>query len=100
MSVYQIITYVPPARPDRRHATRRRIFETWEAAEDYALFGLILNPDLLVAWVELETSTCRHCDLPIIENAGWVIYRWIHVKTNFYVCRTLELTMAEPKEDV
>lgn len=72
-------------------------YETADQAELRALLWLLYCPNDIVMYVEIDRSTCKHCDRPIKENVGWVMHRWIHDETGAYTCSNM-LTKAEPKE--
>lgn len=71
-------------------------FDTEEQAILRGLLWLNYCPDDVVMILELEQSTCKHCGLPIKENAGWIIHRWVHERTGAYTCWSDNHTKAEP----
>ena len=72
--------------------------DNFENAVDELLRYIEENPGLVTTIVELETGTCRHCDAEIIEKVGWILYKWIHLRTGAHLC-WMAMTRAEPKED-
>lgn len=68
-----------------------------EEAYDYAEFWILTNPDDIVMLVEVELDVCKNCSLPIQEKPGWVLHKWIHIRTQAYTCLNAQLTKAEPK---
>ncbi len=74
------------------------LFLLEEAAVTEAVAYLANNPDAIVMLVEVQRSHCRHCDMGIVEKAGWVLHRWIHIRSGAYLCWSDKHTQAEPKE--
>lgn len=70
-------------------------FETSAQAELRALLYLSYAPNDIVMLVEFETGTCKHCEKPIREKAGWVMHKWVH-EGGYYACSPAGATRAEP----
>lgn len=82
--------------PDREAAGAFE-FEKFEQAELRALLWLLYCPNDIVMYLEIAQATCKHCNQPIKENAGWILHRWVHEGGN-YTCWSDAHTKAEPKE--
>lgn len=77
------------------------ITPTWlgeHPAEEYGQTWAKVFKHDIVMLVDLEEAVCKHCDLKIIEKAGWVLHKWVH-ENGAYLCWSNEHTQAEPKEE-
>lgn len=75
------------------------LFLDRDFAEAEALVFIEENPETIVMLVQLELGECKHCNLSIVEKAGWVLHKWMHVRSGAYLCWSNEHTKAEPKEE-
>jgi hypothetical protein len=74
-------------------------FPTEDSALEEAKMYLIMNPADVVMLVPVEMGICKHCDEHIVEKMGWVLHKWIHLRTGTFMC-WLKMTQAEPKEEM
>jgi hypothetical protein len=69
------------------------------AAQTEAAFYLKHNPEAKVSVQPVETDICAHCGQVIVEKIGWVLHKWIHLRTGTHLCY-MAYTQAQPKEEV
>lgn len=93
--MFGLVALVPHRRVER-HLPELYLFE--EEAVEAAEFWLVVNPDDIVMLVEVQTEICDNCEEPIQEKPGWILHKWIHIKSQHYHCLYPHMSRAEPKE--